>query len=195
LKIRLAALALGAMLLAGCTTISHVPSGERVVINDELAVQPSRSWSRLSGSIFGSHVTEWTMDGHRLNLLCFIAGLEDNTSIHRTKIGKTPEPVFRSNMSPTEVMELFEAAMSRSAGTPVIFRTSGLRPERFAGVPGFRFDFSFVDQADEVERKGTAVGAIHKGKLYLVFYHGARIHFFGKNLPEVEAIVRSAKLL
>ena len=195
MKATLAVLALGAALLAGCTTISHVPPGERVVINGELAVQPSKTWSRLSGSIFGSHVTEWTMDGHKLNMLCFIAGLEDNTSIHRTKIGKTPEPVFRSTMGANEVMELFEAAMSRPASTPVIFRTSGLRPERFAGVDGFRFDFSFVDQADEVERKGTAVGAVHKGKLYLVFYHGARIHFFGKNLPEVESIIRSARIL
>ncbi len=184
-----------AILAAGCAVTSHVRP-EATVINGALAVQPTRSWSQLSpGSIFGSNLTVWTMDGPLLNKLCFVAGLEGNESIHRNQIGKAPEPIFRSNMTATEVMELFEAAMSRPTGSPILFTTGGLRPARFAGVDGFRFDFSFVDQADEVERQGVAAGAVHKGKLYLVFYHGARIHYFGKNLPEVEAIIRSARLL
>jgi hypothetical protein len=195
LKARLAAIALAA-LVAACTTVSHVRPGERTVINGSLSVQPTKDWSHVSTfSLYGAHVVVWTMDGPELDKLCFVAGLENNASIHADRPGKTPEPRFRANMTPSEVMELFEAAYARPTTTPVIFKTVGLRPAKFAGVDGFRFDFSFVDQADEVERMGVATGAIHKGKLYLVFYHGARLHYFGKNLPEVEAILGSAKLL
>ena len=192
---RLALLA-AALALAGCTTVTHVRPGERTVLNGSLSVQPSRDWSHVSTfSLYGAHVVVWTMDGPELDKLCFVAGLESDASIHADRPGKAPEPRFRKNMTPTEVMELFEAAYSRPTTAPVIFRTGNLRPAKFAGVDGFRFDFSFVDQDDEVERKGFAMGAIHKEKLYLVFYHGAKIHYFGKNLPEVEKILGSAKLL
>ena len=190
------AAAICAIALAACTTVSEVKPGEPVLINGSLQVRPSHSWSQVSTfSLYGAHVVVWTMDGPELNKLCFVAGLENDKSIHADRPGKTPEPRFRSNMTPTEVMELFEAAYSRPVTTPVIFRTSGLRPAKFAGRDGFRFEYAFVDQADEVERKGIAVGTIHQGKLYLAFYHGARIHYFGKNLPEVEAVIGSAKLL
>ena len=192
---RLALLA-AALALAGCTTVTHVRPGERTVLNGSLSVQPSRDWSHVSTfSLYGAHVVVWTMDGPELDKLCFVAGLESDASIHADRPGKAPEPRFRKNMTPTEVMELFEAAYSRPTTAPVIFRTGNLRPAKFAGVDGFRFDFSFVDQDDEVERKGLAMGAIHKEKLYLVFYHGAKIHYFAKNLPEVEKILGSAKLL
>ena len=183
-----------ALALAACSFTTHVRPGERTVVNGALAVQPTKSWSRLATpALMESNLDVWTMDGHMLDRLCFVAGLEDKASIYKTPPGGTPEPVFRSNMSAMEVMELFEAVMSR--GGPGMFQASGLRPERFAGVDGFRFDFTFVTQGDEVERRGLAVGAIHKGRLFLVYYHGARIHYFGKNLPEVEAIIRSAVLL
>ena len=185
-----------ALAVAGCTTVSHVRPGERAVINGSLAVQPTKDWSQVSTfSLYGAQVVVWTMDGPELDKLCFVAGLENNASIHADRPGRTPEPKFRANMTPTEVMELFEAAYARPIPTPVIFRTGALRPAKFAGLDGFRFDFSFTDQADEVERQGFATGAIHQGKLYLVFYHGARIHYFAKNLPEVEAIIRTARVL
>ena len=191
----LVALAL-AVALAACTTVSEIKPHERVVLNGSLAVDPPQSWSQVTTfAIYGAQVVVWTKDGPELDKLCFVAGLEDNTSIHADRPGKAPEPKFRANMTPSEVMELFEAAYSRPASTPVIFNTGGLRPAKFGGVDGFRFEYAFVDQADEVERKGIAVGAIHRGRLYLLFYHGARIHYFGKNLPEVEEIIRSAKLL
>ena len=193
---RMALIVTLAVALGGCTAISHVAPGERAVISGKLAVQPTKDWSQVSTfSLYGAHVVVWTMDGPALDKLCFVAGLEPNTSIHADRPGMAPEPRFRADMTASEVMELFEAAYSRPVSTPVLFKTGALRPAKFAGLDGFRFEFSFVDQADEVERKGIATGAIHEGRLYLVFYHGARIHYFAKNLPEVEAIIRSAKVL
>jgi len=190
---RIVAVLAAVLALQACTAITEVRPSEPVVINGALAVQPTKIWSRLASTeLAESNLDVWTMDGHYLDRLCFVAGLEDNQSIHKTAPYGVPEPVFHSNMGAVEVMELFEAVMSR--GTPAMFRASGLRPERFAGVNGFRFDFTFVSQSDEVARNGLAVGAVHKGRLYLIYYYGARLHYFGKNLPEVEAIIKSAKL-
>ena len=184
-----------ALLLSACTTLSQVDATQAVSMNG-LQVTPPTTWSQVTHTSItgGAHVVVWTKDGPALDKLCFIAGLEDNQSIHADRSGKPPEPRFHKWMTASEVMELFEAAYARPTGTPVIFNVGNLRPARFAGEDGFRFDFSFIDQADEVERKGIAAGTVHDGKLYLIFYHGARIHFFGKNLPEVEEIIRSAKL-
>ena len=192
--IRFAACILAAGVLAGCTAITGVRPGERTVINGALAVQPTKVWSRLASTEFAeSNLVVWTIDGHFLDRLCFVAGLGDNESIHKTAPYAVPEPVFHSKMSAMEVMEMFEAVMSR--GTPAMFKATGLRPARFAGQDGFRFDFTFVSQSDEILRDGLAVGAIRKGRLYLIYYYGAHLHYFGKNLPEVEAIIKSAEIL
>jgi len=191
-----AALGVAVLVLGGCTTLSQV-SGTQAVAIGALQVTPPTTWSQVTRTSLtgGSHVVVLTKDGQALDKLCFIAGLEDNQSIHADRSGKPPEPRFHKWMTASEVMELFEAAYARPEGSPVIFNVANLRPDRFAGGDGFRFDFSFIDQADEVERKGIAAGTVRDGKLYLIFYHGARIHFFAKNLAEVEAIIRSARLL
>ena len=100
-----------AAVLSACTTVSQIRPHEKVVINGALAVEPPRSWSQITTfAIYGAQVVVWTKDGAELNKLCFLGGLEDNTSIHSDRPGKAPEPRFRSDMTPSEVMELFEAA-------------------------------------------------------------------------------------
>ncbi len=50
-------------------------------------------------------------------------------------------------------------------------------PTTFGGHPGLKFTYTFVSGNDEVERKGEAVGAVVKGKLYLVSYEAPSIYF------------------
>jgi hypothetical protein len=189
---------LGALLLGACANLSaligEVPAGERVVIEGSLAVRPTRTWSKVSDLIPDSKATVWTMDGINLDKLHFVAGLRDDEPINGDRPGRAPEPRFHSSMSATDVMELFASSVARQGGSRAMVKTWGLRPEKFAGTSGFRFDFTLVDQADEVERRGLAVGAVHEGRLFLIFYHGAKIHYFAKNVDEVEAVIRSARL-
>jgi hypothetical protein len=140
-------------------------------------------------SLYGAHVVVWTMDGPALNKLCFVAGLEDNSLDPRRPPGEPPEPRFRAEHEPTEVMELFEAAYSRPTGTPVIFKTANLRPAKFAGSTASASTSTSSTRWTKSSARASRRAPIHKGKLYLVFYHGARIHYFGKNLPEVESII------
>jgi hypothetical protein len=97
-------------------------------------------------------------------------------------------------MGAPEVAELFESTLARAVKTGSIVRTSGLRPATFAGRPGFRFEYSFVNQQDDVDRRGIAAGAIHGGRLYLIFFHGARIHYFPSVVEEAETVIGSARI-
>jgi hypothetical protein len=193
-KARIALMALAAMILASCATYSLVAANSRTPIGNGLSVQPTLAWNR-NERLQEPNVVLWTMDGPLVDALGFVPGLENNASILKTPSGKEPMPVFRSGMGAVEVMELFEATLARSSATSsVIVKTAHLRPAQFAGRPGFRFDYTFVNQSDDVERRGIAAGAVHGGRLYLIFFQGPKIHYFGKDAPEVEAIIASAQI-
>ena len=182
-----------ALLLSSCAVYSLVQPGGRVTIANGLSVEPGKAWNHMY-DILEANVYVWTMDGPLLNTLGFVAGLENGASILRTPTSAQPMPVFRSTMGPSEVAELFEASLMRTAENGAMVRTTRLRPATFAGRPGFRFDFTFIDQADDVERRGIAAGTIHEGRLYLIFFHGARMHYFPRHLDEAEGIIRSARI-
>jgi hypothetical protein len=187
-------LALAAIALTACATFELVPASSRVALGNGLSVQPGQAWNHVA-SVKEPNVVLWTMDGSLLDVLGFVPGLENNGSILKTPSGKEPMPVFRSGMGAVEVMELFEATLARSSATgSIIVKTSNLRPAQFAGRPGFRFDFTFVNQTDDVERRGVAAGALYNNRLYLIFFHGAKLYYFGKDSPEVESIISSAQL-
>jgi hypothetical protein len=190
---RLVAALFAVLLLSSCAVYSLVEPQARVTIANGLSVQPTRPWNHMY-DILEQNVYVWTMDGHLLNTLAFVAGLENGVSILRTPSGAEAMPVFRSTMGPTEIAELFEASLARTAETGAIVRTARLRPADFAGKPGFRFDFTFIDQADDVERRGIAAGTVYEGRLYLIFFHGARLYYFPRHVDEAEAIIRSARI-
>lgn len=181
------------LLLSGCAAYSLVSANARVDIANGLSVQPARAWNQLSQRQ-EPNVHTWTMDGPLLDTLAFVPGLKAGNAILKDRSGKEPMPQFRAGMSPNDVADLFESTLVRGSPSPVIVKTSGLRPVKFAGRDGFRFDFTLVNQADDVERKGFATGAIVGDRLYLIFYHGTRVHYFQKNAEEAEAIMRSAQI-
>jgi hypothetical protein len=190
---RIASLVLAAALLASCAVYTVVPAQSRVPIANGLSVQPTKAWASNT-RVQEPNFRAWTMDGPMLNTLGFVPGLANGTSILVTPSGKEPMPVFRSNMAATEVAELFEATLARATAGGSLVKTMNVRPTTFAGQPGFRFDFTYVNQTDDVDRRGIAAGTIYKGQLYLIFFHAARIHYFPSNIEEVETVIKSAQI-
>jgi hypothetical protein len=190
---RIASLLLATAFLASCAAYTLVPAQSRIPIANGLSVQPNRAWA-ANARVQEPNLKVWTMDGPMLDTLGFVPGLANGTSILVTPSGKEPMPVFRSTMTASEVAELFEATLARAAALGSLVKTSNLRPATFAGQPGFRFDFTYVNQTDDVDRRGVAVGAIYKGQLYLIFFHAARIYYFPSNIEEVEVIIKSAQI-
>jgi hypothetical protein len=95
-------------------------------------------------------------------------------------------------MTPPEIAAMLES-LYRVRGGAVEFRTLSLSPRPFLGTNGFQLDYEHLD-SDEVWRKGRAVGAVIRGRLYMISLDAARSHYFTSTLPDFEAIVNSARL-
>ncbi len=186
-----------AMLVAGCTQYALIQPQQRVSVRDAFTVEPDIAWNKVNEQgVTGPGRTElWTADGLLLNSLTFFAGIEDGQPLFRQtseqeKRGKLP--VFRSNMTSTDVMELVEATYARLVDT-TLTNTRDLRPAKFADADGFRFEMSMVGK-DEVDRVGSAAGTVRNGRLYLIFYQGARLHHYGLRQAQAERIIQTAKI-
>jgi hypothetical protein len=191
-----AALAL-ALLVAGCTQFTLVPP-QRVTIKDALSVEPDIAWNKISGSdITGRNRTEtWTADGILLNTLTFYAGIEDGKPLfvqtaEQEKKGKLPE--FRSSMTSTEIMEFVESTHAKRS-TSSLTKTRNLRPEKFAGKDGFRFEMTYVGK-DEVDRDVTVIGTVYNGRLYMIEYQGTHIYHYELRRQQAERIIQTAQLV
>ena len=194
---RAAWLIIGIVLLAGCAQYSKVDAG-RVPIQNKLSVQSSTSWNRLNTGLGGGSVDIWTADGLPLDSITFVTGVASGQPILKpnTSQGGTsePYPVFDSEMSPSEIMELVEATLAKSAQTS-LFETRNLRPMQFGGVEGFRFDINYVRRSDEVDREGFVAGAVRDKQLYLIIFSGTRLYHARQLAPQAEEIVRSVQFL
>ena len=190
-------LAATGLLLAACNVgYSLAPAGERLAVADSaLSVVPPRHWNRagtLTGP--GKDAELWTLDGPRLNEITFFGGIEDGEPLFReVDRRERPLPRFRSSMLPPDVAELFETSYRTAAGTP-LFERGEFAPATFAGHPGFRFEFEYTLQGEEVRRLGRATGAVIGGRLYMVTYEAPAIHYFETSLADYRVVVESAQL-
>lgn len=177
-----------ALLPAACAQYTLVGPG-RTTAPGGVSVEPGVAWNRASGSA----PEVWTMDGMLLDEVIFLGGVPDGRPLAlmggASRDNLAP---FRSTMTANEVMDLYEASWSSLAKTSVT-ETSNLRPAKLGGVDGFRFDARYTG-ANEVETQASVVGAVQGGKLYLIIYQGARLHYFAAHLPDFERLVQSIRL-
>jgi hypothetical protein len=184
------------LLVAGCAQFSAV-GPQRVSVKDVLTVEPDIAWNKINTQdISGRSRTEiWTVDGHLLNAITFFAGIEDGRPLFVQTAEEERQyklPVFHSSMNSTDIMELVEATYTKVAQSP-LSKTRNLRPAKFADADGFRFEMSMVGK-DEIDREATAIGTVRNGKLYLIFYQGARLYHYGLRQAQAERIIQTAKL-
>jgi hypothetical protein len=187
-----------ALAVSSCQHYAAVEPGHRVV-QGGLSVEPGIRWAKstLQGGngLFSTvgPIEVWTQDGTAIDGLTLIGGVRDGQPILRAPDTDAEKlPPFRAAMTPNEVMELFESALSRQAKTTVSAGRN-LRPAKIGGVDGFRFEMSFTPR-DDVDRELVATGAIKDGKLYLIALQGDRLYHFPRYLPEYEKIVASARI-
>lgn len=158
-----------------------------------LSVVPSTDWNRLGAKI-GRNAESWTLDGLSLNDLSFYAGIEDGRTLFREVDKKNrPLPKFSSKMLLSEIVQMFEGSYRIASGTS-LFSIGNVEPATFAGKPGIRFTYSFVQQDEEVKRNGEATGAIINGKLYLITYEAPAIYYFDRDVAAYRKLVESAKV-
>lgn len=171
-----------------------MPSGAAQPIGKlGLSVTPPNDWNRL-GTKIGRNAESWTLDGLSLNDLSFYAGIEDGRTLFREVDKKNrPLPKFSSTMLLPDIVQMFEGSY-RVATSTSLFSIGTVEPVTFAGKPGVRFTYSFVQQDEEVRRNGEATGAIINGKLYLITYEAPAIYYFDRDVAAYRRLVETAKV-
>lgn len=158
-----------------------------------LNVVPPNDWNRLGAKI-GRNAESWTLDGLSLNDLSFYAGIEDGRTLFREVDKKNrPLPKFSSKMILPDIVQMFEGSYRIASGTS-LFSIGTVEPATFAGQPGVRFTYSFVQHDEEVKRNGEATGAIIGGKLYLITYEAPAIYYFDRDIAAYRKLVETAKV-
>ncbi|NHK27539.1 hypothetical protein FF098_006450 [Parvularcula flava] len=133
-----------------------------------------------------------TIDGEALNSLTFAASLEDGHTLIRTYDRQRLLPVYRSDMSQTEVVEFIRDSLS--VGGMADATITSLRPEPFGALEGVRFDVKGATQRG-LNMSGTGKAAIEDGKLHLIIYTAPTEYYFGLHEYEVNEILASIELL
>ena len=190
--------ALFLMLLAGCVTYGGVSSG-RTEIGSGLSVDATLVWSKRRAMMLiedeivrtNPQLEIWTQYGTGLDQLVFYAGVEAGETLLRGRIGRDLPP-FRSDMTPSEIVELFETMLVRGAKAREL-ESREITTARFGDRDGFRFRLSFAFD-DDVDREMLVWATVVDEKLYAIAWVATRLYYFEKTLPEVQRIVASAHI-
>lgn len=184
----------GLLALAACAPYSLIPAEPTSVANFQVDV--GSPWNKVNRLRIDSSapVAYWTSDGPALDSILFIGGVKSGqpiVTINRSDDDKD-KLLFRDTMTSAEIVELWEATVAKVFNT-TLAEGKNVQPARFAGVDGFRFDFTYVPK-DEVDRKGTGYGAVKDGRLYLIFFSGTKLYHFGLREAEAMHIMQTAKI-
>lgn len=173
---------------------SLVQPKARAVANGKMTVTPPRPWNRVPRGFYDiSEEENWTLNGPILDSIGFIAALKDGKAIVRQRRKEDRQvPVFRSNMTPPEIVSMIES-LYRIRGGAAEFAMTGLKPATFLGRQGYQLDYDYLDQ-NEIKRRGRSYGAVIDGRLYLMLLDATRMHYFEHALPDFEAMARGAVL-
>lgn len=174
---------------------SLIEAKDHKVGDGSMIVTPPRPWNRAPRSIFFdlTEVEDWTQNGLYLDGISLVTNLKNKKAlIRQNRRDDRQVPVFRSDMTAPEIAAMVES-LYRIRGGAVDFRTTSLTPRQFLGYPGFQQDYEHLD-GDEVRRQGRVVGAVIGGRLYMINFDAARMHYFEAGIGDFDAIVQSARL-
>jgi hypothetical protein len=192
---RLAAGIALAILLAGCAATYQLVAPSTVsVARNAMVVTPSSAWNRIPRQPTDIPEEEnWTANGPLLDTISFIGALENGRPIvKQRRRDQQRVPVFRSEMSPQDLVSMVESYY-RIRSDITVFEATGVQPTEFLGAPGLRFDYIYVG-GDQIRRRGRTVMATVGGKLFVIILDAARSHYFDAASVEFDRIAASARL-
>ncbi len=171
--------------LSGCAGITLVEPKE-VKLAGKMTVTPTIAWNKLSYQ----EPEIWTINGTGLDAIRFLVDVKDGATFFKTDKDKK-QPKFSGSMRPTEIMEfVVDSFAGAGAVAPV---GENLRPAKFGGHRGFRFDMSYASKSG-LRYQSLAVGAKVKDRLFLIVFSAPKQHYFGRYRKDVEALIKSVKL-
>ena len=193
---RILLLAASFFLLSGCVTgYTLVEPGPHAI--DDMNVNAGSGWNLAPSYAGGSdrkNTQRWTQDGLLLDRLVFIPGIPDGEPLAVSRSKDAALPAFRKDMLPNELEELVESTIVKYFGEgQAAVSTSNLRPHRYGEHRGVLFDIDAV-VTESPTYKGVVGAFIASEQLYVMWYIAADPYYYGKHLPDAEAVIRSATL-
>lgn len=167
--------------------------GDVAVAGKLMLATPLAGWN--SSTAQPSERSErWTRDGLALNELTFFAGVRDGEALYfKPFLADKDLPKFRSDMLPTELVELFENSNRAILGSSV-FTIGKVEPSMLGKYDAVRFAYSYAAQDEGLTRRGEAVAAIVEGRLYLVNFVAPAIHYFDRDIAEIRQLISTLQL-
>jgi hypothetical protein len=182
------------LIVVGCANIVKV-EGEQV-INSKMSVKLPQAWNKINLPGSQQPYELWTQDGVFVDQLRFWAGINNGANLvvapQKNSQGKALRvPMFTSGMKLDQMASLFEQMYAIDGSAVMLDK---VEPASFGAQPGVRVEFSVVVQGSNLQLKGVAWAAEHKGQFYATSYVAPRLSFFPRYLPQVQDIARSAAI-
>jgi len=163
------------------------------VAKSTLTVTPVGEWNRLSRR--PSPKSEaWTRDGLALNELMFISAVVKGETLFKERNKKDkPLPKFDPAMLAPDLVQLYESSARIVLNTSA-FNVDEIKPAALAGHDGVQFSYTYAVEGDNLQHRGEARAAIIDGKLYVINFAAASIHYFDASIAEVRAMMDNARI-
>lgn len=169
-----------------------IPSNVPFDLGGMMTIFPSTEWNQANSRL-GPQTWVWTHDSIELNALEIFAGVPSGEPIYKDRDKKrNPLPKFDANALITDQVDMFERTF-RSYNQVSNFQIDDVRPAKLGVVDGIQVRFHFSRPDDELLRDGIIRIAVKNGRFFAVEFTAPRLHYFPDGLPEVQAIMDSAK--
>ncbi len=132
----------------------------------------------------------WTVHGEALDYLLHFNGIESGKKLYPRMPNEVGRP-FVATMRATEVVDLFVESLAVMGDARAV-RLAKLQPTPFGSWRGFSFEIEF-ESLGGLPMLGKGTGAIIDDELHLLFYAGAREHYYDRHLADAEAIFASIR--
>ena len=193
MKARLRWLLLAALLalLAGCASGGRLVKASEGVRVFDLQFDTDLDWARTRLT----RIELWTIDGLPLNQFVVISKVrpDEHVFLAARERKKRPDgPWFREGMRPDEIRDVLLDALRQEGWAQV--GASNLRPARYGGVDGLRFDVQ-ATQGNGLVYRGTYAAAVHEGRLTHWYWLAPVEHYHGRDVAAVNRMFDSARFV
>ena len=187
--VRCVLLAAAFALVAGCGGNRLQKAGTAAVFDLQLETQ--LDWARLRAP----RQEQWTIDGTPLNQLMILSRIKPSEHVFlraKERSWRPDGPWFRTGMRPDEVRDIVLDGL-RGAGWANV-EASQLRPVRWGGTPGLRFQLD-LDNPNGLVYRGLVTAAERDGRLTLLVWIAPAEHYYGRDAEAVGRLFDSLRFV
>jgi hypothetical protein len=183
-----------AALLSACGTVVNQLEGEQR-LGQRLSVQLPTAWNRFVQDTSVPYQV-WTQEGLVLDQLRIWAALQAGQALIQKPAydGKKEAqlPTFSTGLRPDQWVGLLEAAYAADGSVVSIEK---VEPVTWAGARAVRFEFALARRGDDLALRGVGWATEKDQAFYAAVFTAPSLHFFGHLLPQVQALMRTARFV